>query len=156
MPSWHLCGAMPWCDLQKILIDNHTLYSEPTNSIPSCYLYIFGGNTLVYIQVLSINILPFIMNNVQRSALIALLHHRRRPRRRFWVHPIRRLRVDNGAYHRLVQELRLDDDLFQRYFRLNRAKFDDLLTRVGPWIARLNTSFREAISPAERLAICLR
>ncbi|XP_067084755.1 uncharacterized protein [Osmerus mordax] len=96
------------------------------------------------------------MNNVQRNALIALLYYRIRPRRRFWVHQIRRLRVNNGDYHRLVQELRLDDDLFQRYFRLNQAEFDDLLTRVGPRIARLNTSFREAIIPAERLAICQR
>ena len=106
--------------------------------------------------MLSINIVSVIMNNRQKIAVIALLYCRRRRRRSFWVHPIRRLRVDNGAHHRLVQELRLDDGLFQRYFRLNRAEFDDLLTRVGPRIARLNTSFREAISPAERLAICLR
>ncbi|XP_046874020.1 uncharacterized protein LOC124466278 [Hypomesus transpacificus] len=96
------------------------------------------------------------MNNIQRVAFIALLYCRRRRRRLFWVHPIRRLRTNNGAYHRLVQELRLDNDMFQRYFRLNRAEFDDLLTRVRPRIARLNTSFIEAISPAERLAICLR
>ena len=77
-------------------------------------------------------------------AFMALHYCRRRYRLLFWVHPIRRLRINNGAYHWLVQELRLDDDLFQRYFRLNRAEFDDLLTRVGPRIARqsaqLNTS----------------
>ena len=106
--------------------------------------------------MLPVNNLSFIMDNRQRIAVIAVLYCLRRRRRRFWVHPIRRLRVDNGAYHRLVQELRLDDDMFQRYFRLNRAEFDDLLTRVGPRIARLNTSLREAISPAERLATCLR
>ena len=101
--------------------------------------------------MLPINIHSFIMDSRQRIAVIAVLHCQRRRRRRFWVHPIRCLQVDNGAYHRLVQELRLDDNMFQRYFRLNRGEFDDLLTRVGPRIARLNTSFREAISPSERI-----
>ncbi|KAJ8386201.1 hypothetical protein AAFF_G00176250 [Aldrovandia affinis] len=58
-------------------------------------------------------------------------------------------------YHRLVQELRLDGERFQRYFRLDRAQFDELLTRVGPRITRLETNWRSPISAAERLAICL-
>ncbi|KAL2093032.1 hypothetical protein ACEWY4_010344 [Coilia grayii] len=58
--------------------------------------------------------------------------------------------------HRLVLELRLDSDLFQQYFRLSRELFDELLARVGPSISKLDTRFRRAIGPAQRLAICLR
>ncbi|KAJ8417464.1 hypothetical protein AAFF_G00286910 [Aldrovandia affinis] len=65
-------------------------------------------------------------------------------------------RRQHGEYHRLVQELRLDGERFQRYFRLDRAQFDELLTRVGPRITRLDTNWRSPISAAERLAICPR
>ncbi|XDV25558.1 hypothetical protein PO909_029458, partial [Leuciscus waleckii] len=41
-------------------------------------------------------------------------------------------------------------------FRLDRTQFDVLLRRVGPLICKDNTRFRRAISPGERLAICLR
>uniref|UniRef100_A0AAZ1XAG0 DDE Tnp4 domain-containing protein n=1 Tax=Oreochromis aureus TaxID=47969 RepID=A0AAZ1XAG0_OREAU len=34
--------------------------------------------------------------------------------------------------------------------------FEDLLSRVGPRIARLDTNYRRSIPPAERLSICLR
>ncbi|RXN39390.1 nuclease HARBI1 [Labeo rohita] len=87
---------------------------------------------------------------------VALLYLRRRRRRSVWVHEILQARQQLGEYHRLVQELRLDDDRFQRYFRLDREQFDNLLSKVGPRIARQDTSYRHAIEPAERLAICLR
>ena len=35
-----------------------------------------------------------------------------------------------GEFHCLLQELRLDDDRFQRYLRLTGAQFEDLLARV--------------------------
>lgn len=33
---------------------------------------------------------------------------------------------------------------------------DELLLKVGPWISRRDTSYREAISAAQRLCICVR
>ncbi|KAJ8352154.1 hypothetical protein SKAU_G00236300 [Synaphobranchus kaupii] len=60
-----------------------------------------------------------------------------------------------GEFHQLVQELRLDGHRFQRYFRLDCEQFDRLLATVGPLIARADTTYRQAIPPAERLAICL-
>ncbi len=76
--------------------------------------------------------------------------------RRVWVsHTIRR-RTQLGEFHRLVQELRMDDGRFQRYFRLTRAQFDDLLGRIGARISRQDTNYRRSISAAERLSICLR
>ncbi|KAM3850458.1 uncharacterized protein ACN63O_019638 [Diretmus argenteus] len=53
-------------------------------------------------------------------------------------------------------ELRLDAGHFQQYFRMNPGQFDELLGKVGDRIRRLDTNYREAIRPAERLAICLR
>lgn len=67
-----------------------------------------------------------------------------------------RAREDYGEFHRLVAELRLHPDLHHRYFRMSPELFDDLLARVGPKIAKLDTTFRKAIEPAQRLAICLR
>uniref|UniRef100_A0A3B3SIP3 Zgc:194221 n=1 Tax=Paramormyrops kingsleyae TaxID=1676925 RepID=A0A3B3SIP3_9TELE len=81
---------------------------------------------------------------------------RRRRRRSQWVHPILQARQQHGEYHRLVQELRLDDGRFQTYFRLDKGQFDSLLSKVGPRITRLDTSYRCAICPAECLSICLR
>ncbi|KAK0147520.1 Protein ALP1-like [Merluccius polli] len=90
-------------------------------------------------------------------ALVALyLRRRRRRRRSIWVHPTVQRRYDHGEYHRLVSELRLDEVRFQQYFRLNRTEFDELLLKVVPLITKTDTSFRSAISPGERLAICLR
>ncbi|XP_056441440.1 uncharacterized protein LOC130378857 [Gadus chalcogrammus] len=61
-----------------------------------------------------------------------------------------------GEFHHLLQELRLDDGRFQRYFRLSRAKFDDLLARVGARISRQDTNYRRSISASERLSVRLR
>ncbi|XP_076118925.1 uncharacterized protein LOC143099900 [Alosa pseudoharengus] len=99
------------------------------------------------------------MNRKQRRIFVAALFYLRRKKpRRHWVHPIRSeaARRECGEYHRLVMELRLDDDMFREHFRLSKELFDELLARVGPRIAKMNTRFRQAIGPAQRLAICLR
>ncbi|XDV25423.1 hypothetical protein PO909_029343 [Leuciscus waleckii] len=98
------------------------------------------------------------MNDEQRLlfAIAATFLRRKRKRRSVWVHGTIRARSQHGEYHRLVQELRLDEVRFQQYFRLDRTQFDVLLRRVGPLIAKENTNCRRAISPGERLAICLR
>ncbi|KAF3844274.1 hypothetical protein F7725_013615 [Dissostichus mawsoni] len=83
---------------------------------------------------------------------------RRRPCsvRRCWVHPILRKRLQRGEYHVLVQELHLDDHLFQQNFRMSNDVFDELLGKVGPLITKADTHMRLSIGPTERLAICLR
>ncbi|XP_042151797.1 uncharacterized protein LOC121839081 [Oncorhynchus tshawytscha] len=73
-------------------------------------------------------------------------------RRSMWIHLILMTSSRYGEYHHLVQELRFDDVMFQGYFRLDKAQFYDLLSRMGPRIAREDTTFRQA----EHLAICLR
>ncbi len=69
------------------------------------------------------------------------------------MHDILQASKQLGEYHRLVQELRLDDGRFQRYFRLDREQFDNLLSKVGPRIARQDTNYRRAINAAKRLTI---
>ena len=93
------------------------------------------------------------------SALYLLWKYQKRrnaKRRRFWVHNTIRKRTQLGEFHRLLQELRLDDGRFQRYFRMNVSQFDDLLARIGARISRLDTNYRRSISAEERLSICLR
>ncbi len=63
------------------------------------------------------------------------------------MHDILQARQQLGEYHRLVQELRLDDGRFQRYFRLDREQFNNLLSKlrgrtptIGVLLMRLNAS----------------
>ncbi len=70
-----------------------------------------------------------------------------------WVHQILQ---SLGEFHHLFQELHLDDGRFQRYFRLCRSQFDDLLSHIGGRISLQDTNYRRSIPPAERLSVCLR
>jgi len=90
--------------------------------------------------------------------LFALLYRRRKSKKRrpVWVHPILQTREKYGEFHQLVTELRLFGSQFKDYFRLTTTQFEHVLTLVGPLIAKQDTKFRKAITPAERLAICLR
>ena len=72
------------------------------------------------------------------------------------MHEILRNRESQGAFRNLVQELRLDNARFKSFFRLDKSQFEDLLRRIGPAIAKMQTKYRETISPEERLCICLR
>ena len=96
------------------------------------------------------------MNRRQRIVVAALYLRRRKRRRSNWVDPIRLARQQQGEYHNLIQEIRMNEVLFHQYFRMSVGQFDALLARVGPRIMKRNTQFRQAICPAQRLAICLR
>ena len=63
-------------------------------------------------------------------------------------------RENQGAFNQLMKELRLCDVLSYRNFvRMDASTFEELLTRVAPRIIYQDTVFRQAIPPAERLAI---
>lgn len=49
-----------------------------------------------------------------------------------------------------------DDVKFFQYFRMSNAKFTTLLDTLSPHILRQNTTYRVAIEPEQRLAVCLR
>ena len=80
------------------------------------------------------------MADITSIACLYLLwkRERRRNARRLWVHETIRSRTELGEFHRLLQELRLDGERFQRYLRLTPAQFDDLLARIGARISRLD------------------
>ena len=49
-----------------------------------------------------------------------------------------------------------DQESFYKYSRMTPARFDDLLSLVGPAITRQHTNFKTPISPGERLVVTLR
>ncbi len=96
------------------------------------------------------------LDDITVMGAVVCLYTQRRRRRRVWVHEILRRHEELGGFHRLVLELRLDRERFQRYFRLDIQQFDSLLMKIGPLIAMQSTNYSRPISPSERLAICLR
>ena len=52
-----------------------------------------------------------------------------------------------------MPQLRKDEKRFYIYFRMTIACFDELLHLIENDIRKLDTNYREAISPEERLAI---
>jgi hypothetical protein len=82
---------------------------------------------------------------------------RRRRNRTIWTKSWIGNRVEFGAYHCLLQELRNDDPSACRNFlRMDWLSFTELLSRVSPRITRQDTNMRQSIKPEERLALTLR
>ncbi|XP_072321553.1 uncharacterized protein [Eucyclogobius newberryi] len=97
------------------------------------------------------------MADIENAAFTYLvlktLRRRRARRRRAQKLQLLQGRSEFGESHQLPQELRLDDRSFQRYYRLSRPQFDDLLSRIG---ARITRQDIHSIPAAKRLSICLR
>ncbi|XP_046862866.1 protein ANTAGONIST OF LIKE HETEROCHROMATIN PROTEIN 1-like isoform X2 [Xenia sp. Carnegie-2017] len=96
----------------------------------------------------------------RKLAILLLLRQRRKRRnkykKRFWIEDILKRRKELGEYHRLIQEMRLNDpESFYQYFRMTPSRFDLLLGLVGPYLKK-NSLYREPVSPEERLAVTLR
>ena len=68
------------------------------------------------------------------NVVISLLRRRRSKRRamrRVWVRPIYRMRRQQGDFHNLLQEMRLNDaESHFKYLRMSKEKFDSLLQMV--------------------------
>ena len=75
--------------------------------------------------------------------------------RRWAVHPLHKERQQKGAFFTLVQELEWDKKKFKRYFCCDKEDFRLLLHIFGEEIMKCHRS-THVISPAHRLAICLR
>ena len=65
------------------------------------------------------------------ASLVLRRKQRRRQNRRWWIHPLRQLRQEKGAYSILVEELRFGGENFFRYFRMSREQFVQLLRLIG-------------------------
>lgn len=81
----------------------------------------------------------------------------RRAARRFWVRSWFLDRPQDGQFRLLMDKLRLKDvAAFKNFTRMDPDLFFYLVERLTPAIEMRNTSYREAIPPAERLALTLR
>ena len=93
--------------------------------------------------------------------LIAIILSRRRRRRRnrtFWVRDLvsHSTRQEHRAYHQLVNELRLSDQVtYRNFLRMDVTSFEELLSLVAPHITYSDTNMRPAIPPGERLPLTL-
>ncbi|CAB1350869.1 unnamed protein product [Coregonus sp. 'balchen'] len=90
---------------------------------------------------------------LRKAVLITLLGRDQlsRKHRSVWVQRRFKSQKQAGEFHRL----RLFGEEFRSYFSLDRSQFDHLLQMVEARIARMDTNYREYISPVERLTICL-
>ena len=89
-------------------------------------------------------------------ALYLYTKQRRKRKRRVSVHEILQRRSEYGEYHHLAQELHFHPAKFQQYFRMTEEQFDYILDLIRDDIYKQDTNWKKAITPRERLAICLR
>jgi len=75
--------------------------------------------------------------------------------KRMWVHKCFKRRKSEGEYWNLYRELANDEMKFYQYFRMSKHQFNYMLQKIEKDLKK-NTTFREAISPVEKLATCLR
>jgi hypothetical protein len=74
-----------------------------------------------------------------------------------WVHKCFRNRKSEGEYWTLYKELADNEMKFDQYFRMSKHQFNYLLQKTEKDLKKKNTTtFREATSPVEKLATCLR
>lgn len=69
-----------------------------------------------------------------------------------WVRKMFTQRKFVGEFHTLFKELEDEEISFYKYFRMSQSQFYILLTKIQ----KQNPTFREAISPKEKLMVCLR
>ena len=99
------------------------------------------------------------METSEHALLLLLLVKRNkkcRQNRKMHVHPLLLERSSKGLYHTLYEDLRGDDKMFFRYFRMSKNSFDELLENVRCKITKRDTMMRKSIAPEERLALTLR
>ena len=93
------------------------------------------------------------------TVAVGVYYATRRRKSEAWVAPINRGQAVHGHHATLFNELRADDRLSRlthlSTLRVNKAQFDQLLRLVEPLIARRDTTYRECVSPAERLSVTL-
>ena len=86
------------------------------------------------------------------ALMLKRLRRRRKTRKRkMWVRNWIKNQPSFGAFHQLVQELRMADNAtYRNFLRMDVSAFDELLGLVGPLITYQDTNMWQAISPGER------
>lgn len=87
------------------------------------------------------------------------MKNRKRKVHDVWVRGWLKKKSTEGAYAKLLQELRFGDSverqLFRDFLRMTDRSFDYLLQLITPIISKKYTQFRVSISAGERLAVTL-
>ena len=81
---------------------------------------------------------------------------KQKKKRKYWVHPINRLRITYGEFHILVQQLKRYDDRFFRYFRMSVAVYNELITLVHNVYVPPVSNRKDVLTMEEKLVVCLR
>ena len=81
---------------------------------------------------------------------------RKLKKRKLWVHPMLGSRKSVGEFHTLYPRLIDDESKFFNYFRMSMGTFKEILSKTQHQLKRENTPYREAITPREKLAVCIR
>jgi hypothetical protein len=76
-------------------------------------------------------------------------------KKRMWVHKCFRNRKSEGENWTLYKELADDEMKFCKYFGMSKHQFNYLLQKIEKDVKKKNTTFREVISPVQKLATCL-
>jgi hypothetical protein len=114
------------------------------------------------LRFLPSNMQPHSFSKRQLAAIALLLDEEEKnaalsdKKKRMWVHKCFRNRQSEGEYWTLYTELADDEMKFYQYFRMSKHQFNYLLQKTEKDLKKKNTTFREAISPVEKLAACLR
>ena len=105
--------------------------------------------------------IPVKMDTEEECILLLLLNRRRQRRqrrdRRWYVRPLNTTRDQDGEFVSLVLPMRsLDEERHFQYFRMSAPKFDDLVSRVIPYLPDSHQNHRNPIGASQRLAVTLR
>jgi hypothetical protein len=87
---------------------------------------------------------------------VLLDEEERKSRKRKWVHESLLQRKEEGEYFTLYRELVEDSIRFHQYFRMSESMYLNLLSLIQEDLMKKYTTFCEAISPREKLTVCLR
>ena len=87
--------------------------------------------------------------------VIALVKQKKRrekkKRKRTWTREWIKNRPRHGAYHHLINELRLwDQASYRNFLRMDVSSFESLLNLVAPFIRKQDTVMRQSISPVRK------
>ena len=125
------------------------------------YLKVKSGNLIP-----PINAFPLILSmgprkRKQKLLLLYALSNNHKPEfkrtRKWWVRPSLLKRNETGEFSSLVRDIqRKDETFFKTCMRMTPESFENILSILTPHLTKKTTNFREAISPAERLALTLR
>lgn len=97
--------------------------------------------------------------SLEDLAVLALLldeEENNNKQKRIWVHDLWKKRKIEGEFATLYGELVDHETKFFEYFRMSQYCFNLLLSKIEHDIKKQDTFWRPAITPKERLAVCLR